>query len=634
MLCGSRLYATLDQVGKQVKCPDCLTRVLVKPPKEPPKPAPVYDDKGGDFQLGDAIELHKSAYLPEEDIRPDGVDTNVDTADEVTAAGPISTDHGARAVGQTSEDDFFSEDQTASPAPVSGQSPPQSVPQHRDGAPPSEERTTSAPKNGASPAPAASKRAQSAPAKTHQEFGIECMVCGTRMYAMLDQVGKKVKCPDCHSKVLVKPPTKPPEAAPVYESDDDDFKLSEPVERADATYLPQPDLRPDRDVESTGTGNADGMAKPKMPRERLTVIAMRDDTLDTLSKAQAELDEEDRARPKMPDQPFKTGIISFLFDAAALLRLVLLTLAGHTTLASLVGAFSMADSGPVQQFIAIILFGITAVLGLVFLFSASGCCAAIVQETANGYDKMEQWPGFNLGDWMMDALYIINSLFASGALGSLPCMLVASPEITMVAGAVTGITLFPVFLLSAMDQGSPLGFVSREIWQSVRTASQLWLKFYLLSVVFAVVGLLATYFLARSMAATGGFVIGAFFSAILVATAMIYCRLLGRLAWRLSERKAQDDGGAGAKNKTLRNGSGSQPPRDADPPVPSEKRRPTPAKKPSPSLPPPSGAGKEAIPMVQCPHCKVTFKAHDAGILGKEVPCPMCHKPFVAKPIR
>lgn len=58
-----------------------------------------------------------------------------------------------------------------------------------------------------------------------------------------------------------------------------------------------------------------------------------------------------------------------------------------------------------------------------------------------------------------------------------------------------------------------------------------------------------------------------------------------------------------------------------------------PARKSGTNATPPSIDEMDAVPTVQCPHCKVTFKAHDAGLLGKQVPCPMCQKPFVARPL-
>ena len=46
-------------------------------------------------------------------------------------------------------------------------------------------------------------------------IGVECRVCGTRLYGRSDQVGKKVKCPDCGAgTVLPRPPQPKPKNMP------------------------------------------------------------------------------------------------------------------------------------------------------------------------------------------------------------------------------------------------------------------------------------------------------------------------------------------------------------------------------------------------------------------------------------
>ena len=58
-----------------------------------------------------------------------------------------------------------------------------------------------------------------------QEFGFECWLCRSRLYARPEQIGQEVTCPDCHSKNAVKTPkaqAKPPAAA-----DDDDDALGD-----------------------------------------------------------------------------------------------------------------------------------------------------------------------------------------------------------------------------------------------------------------------------------------------------------------------------------------------------------------------------------------------------------------------
>ncbi|MDA8746506.1 hypothetical protein N9N28_17925, partial [Rubripirellula amarantea] len=45
------------------------------------------------------------------------------------------------------------------------------------------------------------------PAVMH--VGVNCQLCGTRMYGRLDQVGQLMKCPDCDTKTVLPPPEPP-----------------------------------------------------------------------------------------------------------------------------------------------------------------------------------------------------------------------------------------------------------------------------------------------------------------------------------------------------------------------------------------------------------------------------------------
>jgi hypothetical protein len=58
-----------------------------------------------------------------------------------------------------------------------------------------------------------------------------CKLCGSRFYARPDQVGQILRCPDCHTEnTVVEAAAAPPAIVPEALSDEDDFKLSEPVE--------------------------------------------------------------------------------------------------------------------------------------------------------------------------------------------------------------------------------------------------------------------------------------------------------------------------------------------------------------------------------------------------------------------
>ncbi|MEX0611197.1 MAG: hypothetical protein WD229_03675, partial [Pirellulales bacterium] len=51
--------------------------------------------------------------------------------------------------------------------------------------------------------------ASSNPHASPEYIAVECRVCGTRMYGRPDQVGRKIKCPDCGAGTVLPPPPKP-----------------------------------------------------------------------------------------------------------------------------------------------------------------------------------------------------------------------------------------------------------------------------------------------------------------------------------------------------------------------------------------------------------------------------------------
>jgi hypothetical protein len=184
---------------------------------------------------------------------------------------------------------------------------------------------------------------------------------------------------------------------------------------------------------------------------------------------------------------------------------------------------------------AAVLFSmVAAASALIFLVTASVCFVAILHDTANGYEKIEGWPGVAFLDWMGDSLYVINALFVSATPGVLFGQFLNCAGVpaffAFFCGLITFYWLFPVIMLSMSEEGSPLSIASGSVWRSLLTARTLWTRFYVASagiVLGAVVG--------ASIAAVTSLLISVPVTAVVIALAMIYFRLLGRLAWCLSE---------------------------------------------------------------------------------------------------
>ncbi len=341
----------------------------------------------------------------------------------------------------------------------------------------------------------------------------------------------RVTSPDCHSGSAIQAPQThagTPDAA-----DDDGMRLSDPVERLPALYVSPDDLG---DMAGRVPPAADSAsAVPPRPSDRGDVIG--DQARKVIAKAAAEVEEVERARPRLPDRPFITGVVSFLFDSHAGLRWLLLALMLHADVVLFRWIIDLSSGSGVAQVGALLLMPGAAFLALAFVATASVCFLAILQDTAAGYDKVEHWPGMEIIDWMMDVFYVVNGLLSAALpglfLGGTAMCLGGKVLSAVYGGAISGIVLFPFFLISMAAEGSCFAIASPAVWVTLWTARHRWGKFYLLSAGLGL-GLLV---LARWMAG-GGFLLPGLSAAVAVAVMMIYFRLLGRLAWCLSEQQA------------------------------------------------------------------------------------------------
>jgi hypothetical protein len=168
------------------------------------------------------------------------------------------------------------------------------------------------------------------------------------------------------------------------------------------------------------------------------------------------------------------------------------------------------------------------------LVSVSGL--AVLQDTSNGYDKIEQWPGLNVIEWMLEAFYVINCVLASFVPGFLLGRLLLPGIYGPLLGLATLAAAFPVFLLSALDAGSRIALYSATIWPSVRRAWPLWQMFYLLSA-----GLALGAVVAFQIMYSDSLILNLIGSAALMGVVLLYFRLLGKLAGALSLQIASQD---------------------------------------------------------------------------------------------
>ena len=161
-------------------------------------------------------------------------------------------------------------------------------------------------------------------------------------------------------------------------------------------------------------------------------------------------EEEVRNRPKPLRHPFWSGVYTFPFQPA--IGIPCLTLAIGVT-ALLIAITSISRLHPAQVLFACALAAVGAVATALF---ASVSALTIVRTTAMGQDKLDQWPEPTLVDWLLQALYILNSLTLSLLPTLLGLAVLGGQSAVAWAGLALVPLVFPLILLSMLEEGSAM----------------------------------------------------------------------------------------------------------------------------------------------------------------------------------
>jgi DNA-directed RNA polymerase subunit M/transcription elongation factor TFIIS len=481
-VCGTRLYATREQAGKSLVCPDCLETVAVppaspgaparqappsagqsrsapsansaRPPAASPSPtAPKPDDGGGD----DDLKLSAPIEIPAEHYLPQGLS---DLLRET--AGPAAQD---------ADDEML-------------------VP------------------------PTTAREEQLA---AHDEYSIKCPVCDTLLYATEDKIGQQMTCPDCYSVVEITPPRpKPRRVNEVLDTDYEGqlFALSEPVAR---------------EVYET----AESGQNPRTLGEQ------------ALRNAEREYDRQATETYELPSSPLWTGLFRFLPHAAVVLRFLVAAMLLGALVKLTMATVAWSSAGGAEWFLALIGTTALVALAVLSVILIGGTCLTILQDSANGQDEITQWPtGGPLelaGDALAFAMAVFYSILPGLALFGLAGALGMPWETRWIFLGLSVYLFFPPVQMSILESDSLSTPLSQPIVASIRHEFLLWFTFYLSSFALA---LLVAITLAglRLQFPTIGLM---FLSALWVLALFLYFRLLGRLAWacqvRPLEKSDEDD---------------------------------------------------------------------------------------------
>ena len=187
-LCGTRMYATREQVGQTMVCPDCLETVAI-PEASATTPA-----------ASRAKPARTSRSVPPNELTPSSPASDNAARDELKLSDPVKIPANQYLPKNLSD---MLRDATGPPAPQPGTEPTTSP-----SAPPDDRPVV------------------------HDEFAVKCPACDTLMYATEDEIGQRRTCPDCSSIVeITRPRPKPRRVNEVVEADYEGqlFTLSEPV---------------------------------------------------------------------------------------------------------------------------------------------------------------------------------------------------------------------------------------------------------------------------------------------------------------------------------------------------------------------------------------------------------------------
>jgi hypothetical protein len=333
-------------------------------------------------------------------------------------------------------------------------------------------------------------------ARQPKYFPVHCRVCDTRMQAQEKQVGTMLTCPDCGAKTVTPPA---------------------PVER------PKPSvLAPE--------GEEYQLDEMQVLPERPTYVPHKVRQFTEQQQREEQLRQEYEKRPELPRIPLLEGVPRMLCRSP--LPLFMLALAIALALEVWFLANALANVQGIALFIVLLAWGTTTVFGALTLMAVSASWMAVLKESSEGNDRLYNPPGPIFVDWVGECFYVVFATSLAVAPGMLAWKYI--PQLPWWLGpglaAVGWLLLFPVFLLSQLENGSPMEFFSPKLAGTWLKCPGPWLLFYAESVVLvggcgaAIVGLqiLSPVLVVVSVSLAS-------------VTSFLYFRLLGRLGWWLAE---------------------------------------------------------------------------------------------------
>lgn len=358
------------------------------------------------------------------------------------------------------------------------------------------------------------------PAAALQLIPVECRLCQTLMYATPDRVGQELRCPDCGAMTKIRPATVAKPKASVLMPDGQDYVL-DPKSKPTKRYVPVPVAARDAEIHSHVRATTVG------PDGRLIV-----------QKTEFE-------RPERPKCPLISGVWRMLFTQEIIARWVMMSILFGAA------AWLILDSimTPVVSVAAIAgMMLMLAGVGMLVLWLtfAAPTCLTIIAESAEGHDRFMDAPSWSPLDWLGETVQFAAAVGCAGGIGaaitwalsaSAQAAGVALPREAMAAIAALGpVLVLPLALLGTMLENSAFAVISPRTISTVFKCPGPWLLFYVESALLVAAAVAAC--LVVVAAHENGLIALPF---IIMGAAVVYMRLLGRLAWWISEATAVEE---------------------------------------------------------------------------------------------
>ncbi|HEX2474832.1 MAG TPA: hypothetical protein VHK01_08805 [Lacipirellulaceae bacterium] len=427
-----------------------------------------------------------------------------------------------------------------------------------------------------------------------QYIAVECRVCQTRMYGRPDQVGKEVKCPDCGARTIVPPPP-PPKRKNIpaalegeqYELwDANEQPLPSQLAAAQPQYIavrckhcdtlmyatekqvgqtiacpdcgkrhvvpPAPKQAPKTSVLASAA-ETPVLDPAAAPGERPMIVTPSHQMLheeERGAQLAAELEIERRTgrkvrdargRPILPNQPLLTGVWRMLVTEEIISRWILLSLVIGFAGQFLAEALLTPIQGQVEA-IKLIFAVMGGFLMMAWVAMAGPLIITIVGESADGEDRLNQPPRLLAFDWFSEMFSVVMAASVAGLCGfgawQLARLAALEPILSAVIATMVVLIVLPIALLSTLLEATPLGVLSPRLVSSLGRCPGPWLLFYLQTFILAALVGGAAWILWQSLGLRRGeeTTLLWLLAPLVIAALLIDMRLLGRLAWWISER--------------------------------------------------------------------------------------------------